>query len=156
MPIIFTSHAEKSFSPTFKSRVLAVFSYFPELQGTIVSCGAIRTDGTVQGTATAWSTPPVFRVRPGTSSYTIAHELTHLVQGNGSGIPHGEVACDIWTIDRMPLEYLDERPHYLLHRIWIDWGTSKKDVKRLCRDAILLRNSRRKYIVWLRHRIKEL
>jgi hypothetical protein len=31
------------------------------------------------------------------------------VQGNGSGIPHGEVACDIWIISRLPVELLDQR-----------------------------------------------
>jgi hypothetical protein len=72
--------------------------------------------GWVEGTATGGTSPPVFHLCPNASRYTIAQELTHLVQGNGPGIPHGEVACDIWIISRLPIELLDQRRYYLLAR----------------------------------------
>jgi hypothetical protein len=82
--------------------------------------------------------------------------LIHLVQGNGSGIPHGEIACDIWAIDRLPEELLDQRPYYLLKNIKCDWKRNRRAVKQLCAQAIEVRKSRRTYIVWLRGQIKKL
>lgn len=156
MPIVFTKPAGRSFSTNFQERIADVYSFFPELHQKQVVCGMIRKRRSVQGTATNWTDPPVFRLRPGVSRFTIAHELTHLVQGRESGIPHGEVACDIWTIDRMPAEYLDIRPYYLFCRIATDWYANRLVVKQLCRRAIELRKSMRTYISWLRYRIKEL
>jgi hypothetical protein len=88
----------------------------------------------VEGTATGWTSPPVFRLCPNASRYTIAQELTHLVQGNGSGIPHGEFACDIWIISRLPVELLDQRLYYLLARrrhSRLDWKKNRAAVKEL-------------------------
>jgi hypothetical protein len=156
LPIKFTRPAELAFSRTFKESVLDVYSHFPELWQKKITCGAIGRRGSVQGVAACWTDPPVFRLVPGTSSFTIAHELTHLVQGSLSGIPHGETACDIWTIDRMPTRYLDQIPFYLLSGIRIDWRKNRDAVKVLCKQAIELRKSRCTYIKWLRCRLKEL
>ena len=93
MPIEFSTRAQKAFSPDFKERIMRIYALFPELQGKLISCGLLVKRGRVEGTATSWTYPPVFRLQPNVSSYTIAHELTHLIQGNGSGVPHGEVAC---------------------------------------------------------------
>lgn len=82
--------------------------------------------------------------------------MTHLVQGPLSGIPHGEIACDIWTVNRMPERYLDQPPYYLLDRISVDWQSNKIQIKDLCRQAIDLRPTMRAYIVWLKERIREL
>jgi hypothetical protein len=90
MPIEFTRHAQQAFSQEFKARVIQVYELFPELQNKRISCGLVKGHGWVEGTATGWTSPPVFRLQPNVSSYTIAHELTHLVQGNGSEIPHGD------------------------------------------------------------------
>lgn len=156
MPINLTRRADTLFVPLFKEKIVEVYSFFPELAQTAITCGAIARRGCVQGTAMGWTKPPVFRLQPDSSCFTIAHELTHLVQGKTNGIPHGEVACDIWTVDRMPLKYLDQRPNYLLHRIAIDWKNERNEVKRLCRQAIELRRSMRTYIIWLRSRIRQL
>lgn len=155
MPIAFTRRAEQAFTPEFKSRILCVYGFFPELHDREISCGLIAKRGRVQGIATGWTAPPVFRLRPNVSAYTIAHELTHLVQGNGSGIPHGEVACDIWAIGRMPAELLDEKPYYLKCP-GIDWKKDRAAVKELCMQAIELRKTERAYIVWLKGRINTL
>jgi hypothetical protein len=57
----------------------------------------------------------------------------------------------------MPLEFLDQKPYYLLNRIRVDWNAKNKlAVKKLCRLAIELRATVRTYISWLRNQIKEL
>lgn len=156
MPIEFSRQAQQAFTQEFKERIMQVYGLFPELQNKEISCGLLKRRGRVQGTATAWTSPPVFRLQPNVSSYTIAHELTHLAQGNGSGIPHGEAACDIWTLDRLPVELLDQRPYYLLKNSRCDWKKNRDKVKELCRQAIQVRRTRRTYIVWLRGKIKKL
>jgi hypothetical protein len=156
MPIKFTRPAELAFGERFRQRIFNVYSYFPELREKEIICGAISRRGAVQGVATCWTDPPLFRLLPGASMFTIAHELTHIVQGGESEIPHGEIACDIWTIDRMPLQYLDQIPYYLLSGIRIDWDENREAVKELCKQAIAFRTLRRTYITWLRCRIKEL
>lgn len=156
MPIEFSRAAQQAFSPEFKARIMRVYDLFPELQDRRIVCGAMRRRSWIEGTATGWTFPPVFRLRPDVSSYTIAHELTHLVQGNGSGIPHGEIACDIWTVDRMPAELLDQQPYYLLKNVRCDWKRSRVAVKELCRQSIEVRKTRRTYIAWLRGQVRQL
>lgn len=46
--------------------------------------------------------------------YTIAHELMHLAQFNSRDIPSGERACDINALARLPPEFIDESPTYLV------------------------------------------
>ena len=156
MPIFYSKPADLSFSKHFKEKINDVYSFFPELHQQDVKCGMIRKRGSIQGIATNWTQPRVIRLRHRASLYTIAHELTHLVQGGNYGIPQGEIACDIWVVDRMPLEYLDQPPYYLLHRIDTDWKANRTAIKRLCTEAIAVRRSMRTYISWLRCRIKEL
>jgi hypothetical protein len=156
MTIEFSRQAQQRFSPEFRARIMQVYGLFPELQSVRISCGLLKGRGWVEGTATGWTSPPVFRLQPGVSSYIIAHELTHLVQGNGSGIPHGEVSCDIWTVDRLPAELLDQRPYYLLKNSRCDWEKNKLVIKDLCVQAIEVRKTQRTYIVWLRGQIKKL
>lgn len=156
MPIEFSRQARQAFSPEFKGRIMRVYSLFPELQEKRISCGLLTRRGRVEGTATGWTSPPVFRVQPNVSHYTIAHELTHLVQDNGSGIPHGEVACDIWTLHRLPCDLLDQRPYYLMKNIRCDWKRNRDRIKELCSQAIEIRKTQRSYIVWLRHQIRKM
>ena len=80
----------------------------------------------------------------------------HLIQGNGSGIPRGEVACDIWAVDRLPAELLDQQPYYLMKNSRCDWEKNRDAIKELCGQAIQIRKTRRTYIVWLRDQIKKL
>jgi len=46
--------------------------------------------------------------------YTVAHELMHIVQFNSRSIPSGERACDVHTLARVPPEFIDESPTYLV------------------------------------------
>jgi hypothetical protein len=157
MPIHFTNLAQQTFSSDFKSKIIRVYNFFPELHDKKIICGSIKKRGRIEGIATSWTFPPIFRLRPNVSNYIIAHELTHLTQGNGFGIPHGEVACDIWTVNRMPVEMLDQRPYYLLKRCrGIDWKHDRIIIKEICKQAIEIRKIQRSYIVWLLNQIKSI
>ena len=46
--------------------------------------------------------------------WTLAHEFMHLAQFNSSGIPAGERACDIFALARLPPEFIDDSPSYLV------------------------------------------
>ncbi|WP_431755760.1 hypothetical protein [Nitrososphaera sp.] len=150
--IRFTSVAEAKFSPQFKERVLSVYSLFPELRGQAITCGFICR-GHVLGTARSWQKQ--ISLQSSVGNMTIAHELTHLLQGNG--VPHGEKACDIWAVARLPAEMLDEQPYYIL-RHWQKgrWLRNRPAVKGLCAQAIKVRESRRTYIKWLSGQLRQL
>jgi len=46
--------------------------------------------------------------------WTLAHEIMHLAQFNGHGIPSGERACDIHALARVPPRFIDDSPSYLV------------------------------------------
>ena len=96
----FTRVAESGFSGEFKDKILHVYSLFPELQDNEITCGFIRKGSHLLGTARGWASPKQIALQPNVGRMTIAHELTHLLQGNG--VPHGEKACDIWALARLP------------------------------------------------------
>jgi hypothetical protein len=124
---------------------LHVYSLFPELRGQQVTCGFIGR-GHVAGTARSWRLQ--IALQPNVGNTTVAHELTHLLQRNG--VPHGEKACDIWAVARLPVEILDEQPYYLL-RHWHRerWLRQRASVRELCVQAIEVRKTNRTYIRWL-------
>ena len=144
--IRFTSVADARFSAQFKDRILHVYSLFPELQDQPITCGFIRKGMRFAGTARSWKSQIALQQNVGNT--TIAHELTHLLQGNG--VPHGEKACDIWAVARLPAEMLDEQPYYLL-RHWQRerWLRRRSSVRALCVQAIEIRKTNRTYIKWL-------
>lgn len=146
MTIRFTSVADANFSVLFKERVLRVYSFFPELHNRSITCGFIRRGTHLAGTARSWKQQIALQQNVGNT--TIAHELTHLLQGNG--VPHGEKACDIWAVARLPEEMLDEQPYYLL-RHWHRerWARHRTSVRDLCVQAIQVRETNKTYIMWL-------
>lgn len=153
--IRFTSRAEREFDPAFKQRILKVYSRFPELGSRPVICGSISRGSRYLGTACGWTYPQKVSLQPGVGNTTIAHEFTHLVQGNG--IPHGEKQCDIWTVARLDLELLDEKPHYILRGWKKDrWVRNKAAVRQLCIQSIKERDVRRNYIVWLSQEFRKM
>ncbi len=127
---------------------------FPELDEHAVTVGITRS---ADGIAVLEDMIVRFDLRRRLPShYTVAHELTHLLQGMGL-VPHGEVQCDIWTLARDRL-FLDEEPCYLplpasLRR---DWSDARRDVATLCSRAIEKRPSHRTYIRWLRSELDAL
>lgn len=153
--LAFTRVAEARFSPAFKDRIMQVHSLFPELQDRQVKCGFIRRGSRLAGSAKSWTDPQQIALQPGASSTTIAHELTHLLQGNS--VPHGEKACDIWTVSRLPSDMADEQPYYLLRHWQKDrWLRHRASVRQLCIEAIEVRGANREYIRWLSGRLRQL
>ena len=97
--------------PRIVERLEYVRRFFPELDGITVHVGqAIRRD--VLGWGSMDPARPGIWVRPRRLAYfTIAHELTHLLQARGL-VPTGERACDLWALARSPL-VIDALPGYL-------------------------------------------
>ncbi len=127
---------------------------FPELDEHAVTVGITRS---ADGIAVLEDMIVRFDLRRRLPShYTVAHELTHLLQGIGL-VPHGEIQCDIWTLARDPL-FLDEEPCYLPlpPSLRQDWSHACRDVAGLCARAIERRPRHRTYIRWLRSELDAL
>ncbi|MBI4475179.1 MAG: hypothetical protein HY646_21115 [Acidobacteria bacterium] len=131
---------------------------FPELQGYTLTVGLV-VNARVHGSAEAASM--VIRLntreRSGMTYFTIAHELTHLLQKPGLGtVPNGEVQCDIFTLARSAL-FTDDLPTYLpgLRCGKREWRYHATAIRHLCVEAVELRKTRRTYIAWLTEAIEE-
>ena len=85
--------------------------FFPELDGSTVRIGLAQKRG-VLGWGSLDPERPGIWVRPRRlDHFTVAHELTHLLQARGL-VPRGERACDLWALARSPL-IADHAPGYL-------------------------------------------
>jgi hypothetical protein len=94
-----------------RERVEFARRFFPELESVTVRVGLARKRG-VLGWGSMDPERPGIWVRPRRLEYfTIAHELTHLLQARGLA-PRGERACDLWALARTPL-LVDHAPGYL-------------------------------------------
>ena len=94
-----------------RERLGFVRGFFPELAGVTVRVGLARKRG-VLGWGSLDPDRPGVWVRPRRlDAFTIAHELTHLLQARGL-VPRGERACDLWALARSPL-VVDAPPGYL-------------------------------------------
>jgi hypothetical protein len=98
----------------------------------------------------------VRRTRKGTWNYptywTLAHELMHLAQFNSHGIPSGERACDIFALARLPPEFIDDSPSYLVVPLGLRSKWLLKDAKMahdLAVEALEMRKKGlRRYACW--------
>lgn len=101
-------------SPHFariRERIEFVRRFFPELDGRTVRVGLALKRG-VLGWGSMDPERPGIWVRPRRiEHFTIAHELTHLLQAREL-VPRGERACDLWALARSPL-LIDAAPGYL-------------------------------------------
>ncbi len=97
--------------PRILEKLDFVRRFFPELDGVTIYVGqAIRRD--VLGWGSMDPARPGIWVRPVKLAYfTIAHELTHLLQARGF-VPTGERACDLHALARSPM-VIDSLPGYL-------------------------------------------
>ena len=97
--------------PRIIERLEYVRRFFPELDGVTVHVGqALRRD--VLGWGSMDPDRPGIWIRPVRLAYfTIAHELTHLLQARRL-VPGGERACDLYALARSPL-VIDTLPGYL-------------------------------------------
>lgn len=94
-----------------RERLEFVRGFFPELDGITVRVGLARKRG-VLGWGSLHPDHPGIWVRPRRlDAFTIAHELTHLLQARRL-VPRGERACDLWALARSPL-LVDTPPGYL-------------------------------------------
>ena len=85
--------------------------FFPELDGVTIRVGLAQKRG-VLGWGSLDPERPGIWVRPRRLGlFTIAHELTHLLQARGL-VPRGERACDLHALARSPL-VVDSAPGYL-------------------------------------------
>jgi len=85
--------------------------FFPELDGITIRVGLAQKPG-VLGWGSLDPERPGIWIRPRRLDYfTIAHELTHLLQARRL-VPRGERACDLWALARSPL-LIDTAPGYL-------------------------------------------
>jgi hypothetical protein len=130
--------------PRIVERLEFVRRFFPELDSITIHVGrAIRRD--VLGWGSMDPARPGIWVRPRRLAFfTIAHELTHLLQARGL-VPGGERACDLWALARSPL-VIDSMPGYLkLPRPLRDRRVTEPSLAsllcRLAREAIARRES---------------
>lgn len=159
----FTKKANASFTDKYKQQIVDVFKYFPELHNEIVYVGWIAPHGWARGCCcvnASTDKPLKISLQPNEKNFTIAHEFTHLLQARKKeelGIPSGERACDIWALTRLPLELIDDYPSYIgSHPMRKHWDAIKQRVKELAIQAIEVRKTNRRYIVWFEDEIKKL
>ena len=117
-----------------KERIEFVRYFFPELEGITVRCGLAKKPG-VLGWGSLDPEQPGIWIRPRRLEYfTIAHELTHLLQARRI-VPRGERACDLWALARTPL-VIDTPPGYLrIPRALRKRKLSSDEAARLCDAA---------------------
>lgn len=153
MPTVqYTSAMKKRLTQRAAMMLYSSLRHFPELQDKIITVGYTRAH-----LGAALREQLTIRLRVRNLSYnTIGHELTHLIQGNGT-IPEGEKPCDIWTLARSPL-FCDDAPTYLvlpsqLRAHWPDYAVA---VRNLCLQALEVRKTHRNYIQWLERELARL
>jgi hypothetical protein len=98
----------------------------------------------------------VRRTRTGAWKYptywTLAHELMHLAQFNAKEIPGTERATDIYALTRLPPEFIDDSPSYLVvpkgpRKTWT--REHAKIAHELALEALKQRsNGLRRYVIW--------
>jgi hypothetical protein len=137
-------------------RIERSIAQFPELTGRTITVGLTRSaDGTAE--AENMTIRLNVRQRKSVSYFTIGHELTHLLQSGGLGmVPSGEIPCDVWTLARCEL-FLDDRPTYLCSHLWTqqNWPHQAQTVRNLCLQAIEVRKTNRRYLVWLNEALEQ-
>lgn len=158
MPLVFSNPIREVLTPAVRERIESSYAQFPELGRRRVWVGRTRKRG-LDGYAVGEDFGVWLNVtrRRGLSHFAVGHEFTHLLQKPGLGIvPEGEVQCDIWTLARSEL-FLDEMPTYLdVHPIAEEtWQSHARCVHELCRRAIEVRGTHRRYIVWLKNKLRE-
>jgi hypothetical protein len=151
--------AESPHLGRIRERIDLVRSFYPELDGECVRVGLARKRG-VLGWASLDPEDPAIWVRPRRLDlFTIAHELTHLLQARGL-VPRGERACDLHALARSPV-LVDTPPGSLrlpaalasLRRLPAPWP---ERLHRTARMALAARASgRRDYLSFFERAVAE-
>jgi len=128
---------------------------FPELDATDFELDLLAPSSRLLGLAEQDRDPPRIRLRPArptnpTLTYTIPHELTHLLQLPLGLVPGGERSCDLYAMARagdlflVPPGYVRVPPGARCD--WERWGMTAAV---LARAALTQRNEgTRAYIAW--------
>jgi hypothetical protein len=141
---------------TTLEKVRYTLRYFPELEGERIKVGLTRAASgmAVPGGFEIWLNP--FR----TSYHTIAHELVHLLQRKGAGVPQGERSCDVyslarhWTLNDVTPSYVDI-PAKLANVDGTLPQSSARVVFDAAADALARRQSGlRRYIAYFENRLR--
>jgi hypothetical protein len=150
-------------SPHFariRERLEFARAHFPELDGLSIRVGLARKRG-VLGWGSMDPEEPGIWVRPRVLDlFTIAHELTHLLQARGA-VPRGERACDLFALARSPA-LVDAAPQYLdLPGAWRRSGPLSAEraavLHRAARSAVAARVAgRRDYLKAFERSLKEM
>ena len=157
MNIRLTGPMQKAMTPALMQRIQRTLDEFPELEAHTLTIGLVAKSN-VHGSADSGNM--VIRLntrqRSGMTYFTIAHEVTHLLQKPGLGtVPNGEIQCDIFALARSSL-FTDDMPTYLpgLQCGKRTWKHHAQAVRNLCIKAIEIRRIRRTYIAWLNQAIR--
>ncbi len=128
---------------------------FPELDSIEFELDLLPSSSRLLGLADGGRRTPRVRIRAArpanpTLTYTIPHELTHLLQRPLRLVPQGERACDLFAMARVGDRFL-VAPGYLrvpppLRRDWGPWAERASELARL---AIARRTyGERNYLAW--------
>jgi hypothetical protein len=128
---------------------------FPELDAGEFELDLLPSSSWLLGLAEHDRDPPRIRLRPArptnpSLTYTIPHELTHLLQRPVGLVPGGERACDLHALARAGDRFLVP-PGYLRvpRTARADWGRWALPTALLAQEALRRReNGTRTYIVW--------
>src|SRR2546427_7738638 len=133
----------------------ACLGLFPELDGLDFEMDLLPYSSRYLGLTDHDRSPPRVRLRPArptnpSLTYTIPHELTHLLQRPAGFAPMGERSCDVYAMARAGTHMLVP-PGYVrvpmaAREDWRRWNAS---AAALARDAIRQRDEGlRTYIAW--------
>ena len=137
-------------------KVRYVLRYFPEFADKQIKVGLTRAASgmAIPGGLEIWLNP--FRV----AHHTIAHELVHLLQRTGVGIPQGERSCDVfslarhWTLNDVAPSYVKIPPHLLEADGSLPPATARVVYEAAVEAVELRQKGLRRYIAWFESRLR--
>ncbi len=129
--------------------------HFPELDDLDFELDLLPSSSRYLGLTDHDREPPRIRLRPArptnpSLTYTIPHELTHLLQRPAGRAPMGEKSCDLYAMARAGHRFLAAPAYLRIPRSASqDWGRWRSSATALARDALRQREEgRRTYIAW--------
>ena len=143
------------YGPAIAALAESFLPRFPELEGLEFELDLLPSSSWLLGLADGGRTVPRVRIRPArptnpTLTYTIPHELTHLLQRPLRTVPQGERSCDLFAMARAG-DRFRVAPRYLTiprsaRLAWTGWAAIAAD---LAREAVQRRSrGERTYIAW--------
>ena len=129
--------------------------HFPELDDLDFELDLLPSSSRYLGLTDHDRRPPRIRLRPArptspSLTYTIPHELTHLLQRPAGEAPLGERSCDLYAMARAGHRFLFAPTYLRVPRpAWEEWERWRVSATALAREALRQRGEgRRTYIAW--------